>query len=387
MILRSITICTKNNPNSITEASNKIREILKKEGVDFRTMRLCLPPLDSKNARSVVNVFSELCLEADIRWLCAPFDITTHSSSNDIEKCALKLLINYPNLFINFILGKKSNISWSGALTSSRMIKHISSISSSGYDNFRFGVSFNCAANGPFFPFTHQDGDDGFSIACEFVADFINKVNEFDNFNRDYVLLKKELIKLTSDRLSLIGRIADKIEKETGLRFFGVDASLAPYPDSEINSVAKLIEVLGVESFGSYGTLHFTEYLTDIIRMSIEVSGVKSVGFNGVMYSILEDLILSEGSRSNNYSIDSLLLFSSVCGCGIDMVPVPGSIFEEEMASMMLDVGAMSNRLNKPLGIRLLPVPMRRANQYTQYNFDFLCNTRIKNVKNLCCCL
>ena len=51
------------------------------------------------------------------------------------------------------------------------------------------------------------------------------------------------------------------------------------------------------------------------------------------------------------------MAFSVMCGCGIDMVPVPGDISAEEIASIMLDIAAVAIRLNKPLGVRLLPIP------------------------------
>ena len=104
------------------------------------------------------------------------------------------------------------------------------------------------------------------------------------------------------------------------------------------------------------------------------------------MYSMLEDQRLGEiNSKEQNLSIDSLLAFSTMCGCGIDMVPVPGDISEQEIASIMLDISAIAIRLNKPLGVRLLPIPGKRAGEFTELDHDFLHNTRVQNLKNAAC--
>ncbi|MDB0010615.1 DUF711 family protein, partial [Gammaproteobacteria bacterium] len=104
--------------------------------------------------------------------------------------------------------------------------------------------------------------------------------------------------------------------------------------------------------------------------------------FNGVMYSVLEDDYLALAVKNKKLSIDSLLLYSTVCGCGIDMVPVPGNIFLEEISSLILDTAALSIALKKPLGTRILPIPGKNANELTDFNYDFLVDTRVMEIKN-----
>jgi uncharacterized protein (UPF0210 family) len=101
------------------------------------------------------------------------------------------------------------------------------------------------------------------------------------------------------------------------------------------------------------------------------------------MLSLLEDEYMGRRNNYNLYSIDSLVLYSTVCGCGVDMVPVPGDSFEEEIAAMILDVATASTVLNKPLGVRILPIPTKHENEFTAFNMEFLFNTRIKKMRNL----
>ncbi len=118
----------------------------------------------------------------------------------------------------------------------------------------------------------------------------------------------------------------------------------------------------------------------------IERSGIRSTGFNGVMYSVLEDPRLGVvSSEEGKLSIESLLAFSTMCGCGIDMVPLPGDVSAEEVASVMLDIAAVAIRLNKPLGVRLLPIPGKSAGELTNFDHDFLHNTRIQELRGRGC--
>ena len=109
---------------------------------------------------------------------------------------------------------------------------------------------------------------------------------------------------------------------------------LLPFPDGK-ESVARLVEKIGLEDFGANGTLFFTSYLTNIIEESFLRSKAKKAGFNGVMYSVLEDDFLAESIRKQKLNVDSLMLYSTVCGCGIDMVPVPETFSKKKFIQLL----------------------------------------------------
>ena len=88
------------------------------------------------------------------------------------------------------------------------------------------------------------------------------------------------------------------IEKESGSAYKGQDISLAPYPDSRI-SVIKALHLLGLKDIGENGTMFFTSYLTSILKSILKKSKVKAVGFNGVMYSLLEDHLMCNSNNTN----------------------------------------------------------------------------------------
>ena len=100
------------------------------------------------------------------------------------------------------------------------------------------------------------------------------------------------------------------------------------------------------------------------------------------MYSLLEDDFMALRNRQKNFTLDSLMLFSSVCGCGIDLVPIPGDTLCEEISGMIYDISALSSTLNKPLGVRVLPINGKSSNELSNFNYDFLVDTRVISVRN-----
>jgi uncharacterized protein len=118
------------------------------------------------------------------------------------------------------------------------------------------------------------------------------------------------------------------------------------------------------------------------LRASLERSGARRIGFNGVMASLLEDPTLAERCSRKAFEMDALLAFAAVCGCGLDMVPIPGDAYPEEIGSLMLDVAGMSSALGKPLGVRLLPIPRKNSNEMTDFGHDFFHNCRVLPLRN-----
>lgn len=374
--------------NNITSLKTAVGALQRENSFDVRTLRLCLSPVNAMeeasdaSIRSLVAWLAELCQRHDIRWFCLPFSAFEGRPLEECHDIALGIARKYKNAFINYVVARDGLINTGAILHAAKLIKDVSRLSNNGYDNFRFGASCNCPANTPFFPFACHEGQDGFSIALELPAVFNDVIKK--NRNKSIREIREALIENIVPEMQKVEKLALKIERDSTLKYYGMDASLAPFPDSdERNSVARIIEMLGAEYFGTNGTLFAISYITDIIRYAVAKSGVRSIGFNGVMISLLEDAYLGLRSNTKTFSIDSILAFSAVCGCGLDMVPIPGDTFDEEIASMILDVAALSTTLNKPLGVRLLPIPMKHENDFTEFSYDFLTNSRVKSIKNL----
>lgn len=124
---------------------------------------------------------------------------------------------------------------------------------------------------------------------------------------------------------------------------------------------------------------------------------IVTTGYCGLMLPVLEDRRLAElgmigmdgtSSSSNSYptkddqrlTIDKLLCISSVCGVGVDTVPVPGNVSQEDLTSLILDMAALAGRYNKALSVRVFPVPGVKAGEMTTFDSPYMCNSRIFNL-------
>ncbi len=390
--IRSITVGIALDGQSKLELTSAIsnfmsisKTIYNQHDIQIRTTRLALEPINlhpdftSAFFRSTLDWISAVCNNVGIRWFCVPFDCSETEDSHIYSSIAYEAISRHQNAFVNFIVARDGKIGHSGVAAAANLISRVSTISNNGFDNFRVGVSCDCKPHTPFFPFSYHDGDNGFSVALETVDMFLNTIES--EIHNGIEAVQTTLLERLTDNLILIDKLGRDIERQTGMKFLGIDASLAPFPNGD-TSVAKIVEKLGVEDFGANGSLFFTSFLTNIIKMALFKSNVRYVGFNGVMYSLLEDDYLAKRARQKNFNIDSLMLYSTVCGCGIDMVPVPGDILEEEIAAMIMDVSSLAITLNKPLGVRILPIPGKKGNELTGFNYDFLVDTRIMNVRD-----
>ncbi|MFQ9924811.1 MAG: DUF711 family protein [Beduini sp.] len=375
--IRSITYHLPTNYND-TEL-NKILNVSRFWPLQYpaiRTQRMALTPCNKPMSVEKIKKLSNICDTSEIRWFNIPIDPWESQNKEELFKFCENTLNNFGRAFINVLTFKNNKANDEIIEFSSNLLKKVSLINKNGKDNFRLGFSANIKPNGPFFPFTMSGGNLGFSIALELTQE-INAICDRNNKLsimqlRD--ILSKELIKQISD----IEKIALHIAEHFNLLFLGFDFSIAPII-SDDGSVITILHRLGIYNFGKNGTLFATVFLTDLIKSFKKK--FRSVGFSGVMYSLLEDLELCMINNERGVTLEDLTKLSTMCGCGIDMVPVYGGITNQELKSIFLEIYSISSRLDKPLGIRILPIPYTKKNQLQYTNLhddaDFIANTKI----------
>lgn len=386
MNIRSITIGVNIEKIQLQEKiiSNFILNCKKSfKNENIRTIRLVTNFINSIKTNSEIQIYNSLneinkiCKKNSIRWFCIPINVNQLENNNLNPNLIVNILSRYENSFVNLHLEynpKDSNLLKKIKFCAD-VIKETSKISSNGYDNFRLGVSCNVKNNSPFFPYSFHGKDNiSYSVAIENINDFYRIIRKNKN---KYLNFENSVVKNLKNTLIKLDKKLKKIGKKNKINYLGMDNSLAPIPDQKKNSVANLIEEMGNFKFGSNGTLFLTSILTNSIKKLINVSKIKSLGFNGVMYSVLEDEVLCKRFKQRTFDYNSLTLYSTVCGCGNDMIPVPGNISSEEILCKIIDTLKLSFKLKKPLGVRLLPIPNKESFEDTDFNTDFLINTSV----------
>ena len=273
------------------------------------------------------------------------------------------------NIFFSGVAAdKKNGISLQAIQACARIIQQASTITPDGFANLRFAALANVKAGSPFFPAAYHDKDEpAFAIATE-SADLA--VKAFCGGGQTLDDGRRALTAEISKHGQAIAQIATTIFSK--IKFIGIDFSLAPFPDDE-HSLGGAVEKMGVPKIGLHGSLAAAAILTG----AIDRADFPHTGFSGFMQPILEDSILAKRAAEETLTIKDALLYSAVCGTGLDTVPLPGDSSAEQIAPLLLDLSVLAMRLDKPLTARLMPVPGKRAGDATNFDFGFFANSRV----------
>jgi len=266
----------------------------------------------------------------------------------------------------------ETGINFENAHASAIAIKEIAETTKDGYGNFRFCAWSNCKDGIPFYPASfHKGSSSKFAIGLEcgdLVMEAFSSAKSLDGarFNL-YEIFMAELIKLE--------KLCVELESKTLMEFGGIDASVAPSLSAD-ESIAFAYEKLGFGKFGASGTLAISAVITKIVKSL----PIKLCGYSGLMLPVCEDVGLAARADEKTYNLTDLLLYSSVCGCGLDTVPVSGKITVRQIENILLDTATLANRLNKPLSVRIFPVPGKAAGEKTNFNSPYLIDCNILEV-------
>ena len=118
------------------------------------------------------------------------------------------------------------------------------------------------------------------------------------------------------------------------MRYGGIDLSPAPLGE---DSIVTALELCGYGLFGSPGTLAVAAALTGALKVPVAI--LSTCGYCGLMLPVLEDAVLGRRWEEGRVNAHQLLLYSAVCGTGLDTLPLAGDTPVEEIAHLLLDVG------------------------------------------------
>lgn len=241
------------------------------------------------------------------------------------------------------------------ARVAAETILALSRLGGKGEQNFRFAAAARVPPGTPFFPVAYHGGPPSFSLGLE-SAGVVTEA-----FSEDAKSGGSSLARLLEHRLGPVVEIGGRIAGGSGFRFGGVDLSPAPGLDA---SIAAAIEAATGVPFGSPSTLTACAAVTT----ALAATNLPVCGYSGLMLPVLEDRVLAARAMEGHYDLADLLLFSSVCGTGLDVLPLPGDIAVPTLARILDDVATMASKLNKPLAARLLPIPGKKAGEIAEFD-------------------
>lgn len=254
--------------------------------------------------------------------------------------------------------------------TTANIIQQIAHQTDHGYGNLRFAALMNCPPNTPFFPaaFWH-DTRTNFGIGWQ-AADLVHDAFT-DAPNLETALQNLKTV-MESEGQKIVS-LAQAFAQKWDIKFVGIDVSPAPMGDE---SIADAMEEQLPGLFGERGTLTVAAGITQTLRSLT----LPLCGYSGLMLPVLEDVGLGKCGEAGLFNLDSLLLYSTVCGTGLDTIPIPGDVSTSQISAILTDVATLSTQLKKPLSARLFPVPGLKAGDMTQFQSPYLTNSAVMQI-------
>ncbi len=212
--------------------------------------------------------------------------------------------------------------------------------------------------NTPFYPASYQvNGNHTFAVGLQSANVIATALASTTDPRKAQKAIETSLGKWAQE----IETIGKRAAQESGWQYTGIDLSPAPLKDISIGGA---IENFTHQPLGSNGTLA----VIAIITRALKNIRVTRTGYSGVMLPVLEDSVIARRWSEGRLSLNSLLLDSSVCATGLDIIPMPGDTTEAQIEPILGDVASLAYKWHKPLAARLLPVKGKKAGE-TDENF------------------
>jgi uncharacterized protein (UPF0210 family) len=279
------------------------------------------------------------------------------------------------NVFFGGVMADKvAGLDLAAVRRCAQVIVKAAPVEPNGFANLRFAAMANVKPGVPFFPASYHAGSTpALALAVEGADLAVQAFSNAQTIPEGRQALVAEIEKHGKALL----RVAQDLSRFPtpnfpSSSFGGIDFSLAPFPSEGI-SLGAALEHLGVPKLGRHGSLAAAAILTECI----DRARFARTGFCGLMLPVLEDSTLAQRTSEGTLTVKDLLMYSAVCGTGLDTVPLPGNTSVEQLVPVLIDIAALALRLDKPLTARLMPVPRKKAGDLTAFDFAYFAKGRV----------
>lgn len=179
-----------------------------------------------------------------------------------------------------------------------------------------------------------------------------------------------EVIKRTAFKITRMGQlVGTQASKRLGVPFGIVDLSLAPTP-AVGDSVARILEEMGLEVCGTHGTTAALALLNDAVKKGGVMASSSVGGLSGAFIPVSEDAGMIAAARSGDLKIEKLEAMTAVCSVGLDMIVIPGDTPAEVISAIIADEAAIGMVNSKTTAVRVIPAIGKREGE--ELNFGGL---------------
>ncbi|MGD8538066.1 MAG: DUF711 family protein [Candidatus Aminicenantes bacterium] len=352
----------------IASFTREARSEFEKAGFEVQTVRVATQPWEEyySSRRQIVDLAQRL----ENLTRKHGIDYFNMGTTREVKNMSLvyELIKNTTCGFCTVLVNDAKTINIDAAREAAKIIKKLSVLDADGFTNLRFAAIFNTKPGSPFYPGAFHKGPMSFAVGTE------NSGLVYKAFTKAKDIKKAEgyLKALLTSEFTKIERVGNRLQRKWKIKYGGIDVSIASSVKAT-ESIAFAFEKLGLGKFGGPGTLTVAKIITDTLR-DLKIN---TCGYSGLMLPVLEDYGLARRNTEGTCDPIRLLTYSAVCGTGLDTIPLPGNISEKKLFALLLDIASLSQKLNKPLSARLMPVPGKKEGEMTDFSFEYFANTKI----------
>jgi uncharacterized protein (UPF0210 family) len=351
----------------------RARKVFEGYEYEVQTIRVATPPLladSTPQAREAalrhLKTLDDLATERGVLVSIGPV-LLADRADQELPAWAVELVRTTRNLnFTVVVAAPDRGVFGRAAAVAAETMVGLARSTPGGIGSFRFAASACIPPGSPFFPAAYHQGPDAFAIGLESASLVEHAFAEPHGSSSASDHLRDRL----DQTLVPVERTALAIARREGKAYLGIDPSPAPGKD---RSIGAAIEALARAPFGDAGTLEACGAITAALK-SLRV---RTCGYAGLMLPVLEDPVLARRATEGRYGVQDLLLYSSVCGTGLDTVPLPGDTPVEVVTRIIGDVAALSTRLRKPLSARLFLIPGTAAGEIAHFDDPYLTDSAV----------
>ena len=336
-------------------------------GYEVQTLRLATnpwlasaPPSERQQLLARLRELDKLVTERGVILSIGPV-LTEDRADDSLPQWSSELIASTRSIHHSVVIASERGVHSASAAIAAQVMTTLAQAGAGGVANFRFATAANIPAGTPFFPVGWHQGPESVAFGLE-SASVVEQAFATPGQGEDATARLKQHLDRVLEPIERLGRdLARKHDRS----YLGIDTSPAPGKD---RSIGAAIEAFTHAPFGSAGTLEACATIT----AALKTVSVTTCGYSGLMLPVLEDPVLAQRAGEGRFTVRDLLLYSSVCGTGIDVAPIPGDTPVHTIAGLLRDVAAQSVRLRKALSVRLFLVPGKKVGDMARFADHFM---------------
>jgi len=354
------------------------RRELAEAGYPVQSLRLATPPPAEFSRPVPASALAALARQLEAECFVHGIDYAAIGPALPDDAAGFaaipEVLASTENVFASGLFADPEiGLSLAAARACAQVICDTSTISPDGFANLRFAALANVPAGAPFFPAAyHRGGPPALAVATEAAELAVDALRDVPSL----ATARRRLVSMVEAHAAAITRFTQRVTAEREVHFLGIDFSLAPYPE-HARSLGTALESLGLPAAGLAGTVAAVAFLTDCL----DRAQFLRTGFCGLLLPPLEDDTLAARAADGSLTATDLLLCSAVCGTGLDTLPLPGDTTVGQVSALLVDLGALALRLDKPLTARLMPIPGKSAGDEVHFDFPYFADSRVMTLR------